>query len=919
MNRYMPTILILVLVVLTLGLIFLYRGEVPSKPENVFVEVEEGKVQLKNGRGTVDLSAGERAAAEQGDVPVQIAVQPSPTPTVVPTPALPPEGVLAVRLVDALGDSIPNGIIEIASRTYESATSEFLIRDVSEGTYMIQARAEGYQSTTSTVQIPTEDWQAITLEYLCSFEIFVHSDLEQTLPVSGVELSLVEGPKPPRPPKSLLSVVAEKNALDRGILGLRPVGGKIRIDSIEGMQPNGSWVNDRFRDSAAEQPRVELNDVVVGMKTRSKEVHSPLSRLRQWDTIALASLGPDRPMSIGDLLFRRGTGTFQCPIFGVEETPGLQTIRTLVTDETGKCRFEALSPGLYFVKGAKGISRTVVDPLFPVDCRMNMRLYGEVDNIVSVSVEKKNFPNMRWFYIPDADVRLEGIDRKILLSDNTGKGGRVLRFQPVPWGRYRITVTPPESLQAEPPSKEIEISVERPQTSLTVDFQVNEGVKVSGIVQREDTKETLADFPVELKVNRSPSTQGRATWQRYALVKTNADGEFQFEQVLPMPGGYMITSPPAKEFPSMYTDCGKGLRFLDRDDPRAKPDPHFLVTTSDVTGIVYSVLPAAITTLMGTVTMPDGSPVADAHLEIEGLDEKIVQSGSLTDTEGRFAFSFLLPASDKPVETALRATLKAKPIRIVLSVSQGTPDYVYEDAGLAADGSAPVSFRIGDTIRDIRIVLKEMEKGHVLYGKILTEDGRAPEYPEAILLDVSQKQEKSIHKESLVGPDQVGLRAHVEPDGAYRVEGLQPGPFRLNIWPHNQSVTPEKVTLPPPVSYQGMEVQLEMPPDVKETRYDVVLEKESYFHGRVLDENLEPLSDETMSVSAFSDDSSGARQDFGTVNSSGYFLIYVKPGQEYNLQVVDRNTLAKYPPRFEKLTPPIENLVLQVKLGEGTK
>ncbi|HQP99282.1 MAG TPA: hypothetical protein PLY86_12560, partial [bacterium] len=396
MNRYMPTILILVLVVLTLGLIFLYRGEVPSKPENVFVEVEEGKVQLKNGRGTVDLSAGERAAAEQGDVPVQIAVQPSPTPTVVPTPALPPEGVLAVRLVDALGDSIPNGIIEIASRTYESATSEFLIRDVSEGTYMIQARAEGYQSTTSTVQIPTEDWQAITLEYLCSFEIFVHSDLEQTLPVSGVELSLVEGPKPPRPPKSLLSVVAEKNALDRGILGLRPVGGKIRIDSIEGMQPNGSWVNDRFRDSAAEQPRVELNDVVVGMKTRSKEVHSPLSRLRQWDTIALASLGPDRPMSIGDLLFRRGTGTFQCPIFGVEETPGLQTIRTLVTDETGKCRFEALSPGLYFVKGAKGISRTVVDPLFPVDCRMNMRLYGEVDNIVSVSVEKKNFPNMRW-------------------------------------------------------------------------------------------------------------------------------------------------------------------------------------------------------------------------------------------------------------------------------------------------------------------------------------------------------------------------------------------------------------------------------------------------------------------------------------------------------------------------------------------
>jgi hypothetical protein len=55
------------------------------------------------------------------------------------------------------------------------------------------------------------------------------------------------------------------------------------------------------------------------------------------------------------------------------------------------------------------------------------------------------------------------------------------------------------------------------------------------------------------------------------------------------------------------------------------------------------------------------------------------------------------------------------------------------------------------------------------------------------------------------------------------------------------------------------------------------------------------------------------------MNSSGYFVVYVKPGQEYDLVVADNNTMAEYPPRFEKLTPPIENLVLQVKLGEDTK
>ncbi len=922
-TRYIP-LAILCVVLVVLYFVLMTDDEPPVGPvKDVEIEVESGEVTFSNGKETQTIRAGENLAARPDGLlaAATAAATPLPAlPTPVPTPTAMPEGVLAVRLVDALGDPIPNGIIELASKTYESVTSEFLIRDVSAGIYAIQARAEGYQGTTSTVHIPTEDCQVITLEYLCSFEIFVHSDREQKIPVSGVEFSLIEGPKPPRPPKSLLSAVTEGDFAGNGILNLRPVGGKIRIDSIEGMQPNGYWVNDRFRENAAGQPRVELNDIVVGIETRSKEVHSPLSRLRQWDTIALASLSPDSPMSIGGLLFRRGTGTFQCPIFGVEETPGLQTIRTLVTDETGKCRFEALSPGLYFVKGAKGISRTVVDPLFPVDCRMNMRLYGEEDNIVSVSVEKKNFPNMRWCYIPNADVRLEGIDRKILLSDNTGKGGRVLRFQPVPWGRYRITVTPPESLQAEPPSKEIEISVERPQTSLTVDFQVNEGVKVSGIVQREDTKETLADFPVELKVNRSPSTQGRATWQRYALVKTNADGEFQFEQVLPMPGGYMITSLPAKESPSMYTDCGKGLRFLDRDDPRAKPEPHFLVTTSDITGIVYSVLPAAITTLMGTVTIADGSPVPDAGLEIEGLDENLIQSDSRTDKEGGFVLSFLLPLSEKPVETALHAILKAEPISKMMFNPEGDPEYSYEDAGLAAESNTPVKFRVGDTIRDIPIVLKQMEKGYVLYGKMLTEDGGTPEHPQAVVLQVSQEQKDPIHKE-LVHFDRVALTARVEPNGTYRVEGLQPGPFRLNISSLNPFIagTPERITFPLRVSYQSMDVQLEMAPDVKEMRYDVVLKKNSYFHGRVLDENLKPPSIRGLSVWAFSDYSSGQREGFGRINSAGYFVIYVKSGQEYDLVVADDNTLAEYAPRLEKLTPPTENLVLQVKFSEDQK
>ncbi|HQQ01063.1 MAG TPA: hypothetical protein PLY86_21615, partial [bacterium] len=840
-TRYIPPA-ILCVVLVVLYCVLMTNDETPVGPvKEVQIDVESGEVAFSNGKETRTIRAGERLAAATAPV-----VPPSPAPIAIPTPTAPPEGVLAIRLVDALGDSIPNGIIELASQTYESAHSEFLVRDVSAGTYTLSARADGYQAATQTVEVPAERSIVVTLEYLCTFEITVLDN--NKAPAAGAQVSLMEGAKVPRPPKSSLSVVGKREFAGKGVLNLRPIDGRIRIVSIEGNQPSGYWLDQQSYDLDRERPSVEINDTVVAAKTKSKDQPLPLSRLRNWDTIALLNSNPNGSTPITALYFEREVKPFQCVIFGEQETHGSTTILTSLTDETGKCRFENLSPGLYFANAAKGNERTVTYPLSPVDRSVNMPLFGQDNASVGVSVEKKDFPNRRWCYIPNTEVRLEGIDRKILMSNNTGPGGGSVRFQPLPWGRYRITVIPPESLQAEPPSREIEIQVEGPGIQVTAEFRTKgdaatAGVKVSGIVQREDTKERLADFPLELKVNCSPSTQGRATWQRYALVKTNADGEFQFEQVLPMPGGYMITSLPAKESPSMYTDCGKGLRFLDRDDPRAKPEPHFLVTTSDITGIVYSVLPAAITTLMGTVTMADGSPVPDAGLEIEGLDENLIQSDSRTDKEGGFVLSFLLPLSEKPVETALHAILKAEPISKMMFNPEGDPEYSYEDAGLAAESNTPVKFRVGDTIRDIPIVLKQMEKGYVLYGKMLTEDGGTPEHPQAVVLQVSQEQKDPIHKE-LVHFDRVALTARVEPNGTYRVEGLQPGPFRLNISSLNPFIagTPERITFPLRVSYQSMDVQLEMAPDVKEMRYDVVLKKNSYFHGRVLDENLKPPS-----------------------------------------------------------------------------
>ncbi|MFH1743084.1 MAG: carboxypeptidase-like regulatory domain-containing protein, partial [bacterium] len=213
--------------------------------------------------------------------------------------------------------------------------------------------------------------------------------------------------------------------------------------------------------------------------------------------------------------------------------------------------------------------------------------------------------------------------------------------------------------------------------------------------------------------------------------------------------------------------------------------------------------------------------------------------------------------------------------------------------------------RPGDVLRDIRIVMKEKDKGQALYGKILTQNGEPLENPQALVVfEAFQMTKENPY-------DRQGARhgARVEPDGSYRIEGLRPGPFQLSIAPDIPPIL-EDIVLPPPVTYSHQDIELEMPEGVDSMRYDVVLVENTYIHGRVLGEDLKPLGTRSTLVRALAEK---GHPEIANLNSDGYFVLYVSPGNEYDLEVLDGLARETYSPKFEKIKPPVENLIMQVK------
>jgi len=938
MNRSLWIASISVVVLVTACLGFLLWSQPSEESQRVSVQVKEGYVRVVNDSGTVELGDGDRAVVEPGQAPTQVVAvaeaapeepvqkeEPKPTETPVPAPKN------AIRLVDALGDPVPGAVLNIDGAERQSPNAEFSLDDLSEGTHTIAASAPGFLPVEQSISIPVAEPLVITMEYECAFEILVED--KDSAPVPGADVLLYEGYPVPRPVADSLTVaggypypIGENGT---GFLTLRHADGRIRIAQVKGT-PKLEEFSDRKRSESLRTETIRRGDEATGF-IPSRGDEGSLNRVdlpvRTWDAVAALCLNrlPDkdnvRIENSGMLLMKRGSNSFLLQVYDKEPSISGSPVVTAQTDATGKCRFDKLPPRVYYAIAQKQDARGFPSTLSPTDRLVRIRIQSQQENLVRVEVRRHDFSfGSSERPIENADLRLQGKTGIVIISATTDRAGRT-ELHSVPWGEYRLTAVaqveinrgrlpkqgPPESRLV---SNQTDLSVREPVTCVTLylDDPIGTGPSVSGVVLRADTKEPVPGYPLMLTLHPQAFLDDRPD---YRTTQADENGAFVFTNV--PPGHYWIASIPFEQGDGGLAHISYALIPGDR----TKMEPQISVEANNIEGIQYLVKPVLQTTLMGTVVDESGKPVPDAIIDLRALTKGMLKPGELSDENGEFELTFLMPEGDRVYETDIGARVMDKPFEKAERRQDGEIRYYYEkNPYSAAEGRTPVKFRGGQMVGFIRIVLKNADRGHVLYGRIVTEEGKVPQEIRAYHLGVDQTQpDRSME---LVMGNQLQTKAWIEEDGSYRIERINPGPFRLYLF--QRFSTDHNITLPPPVSYAEVQDILQMPEDQQSIQHDIVVIRNSYIQGQVVDQNGK-VPEENILVGFHinevrADPVKGGPVISTYLNSKKEFLLRVPPNREYNIKikVQQMGEWKEYP--LATVTPPVENLVLQLPKKE---
>ncbi len=906
--------------------------------QSVALDVQEGAVVFmeKTVRG------GEALSVSPGVAPVlvgseSIAVA-DPQPTAKPLPESPTQSVqsagselLQLRLVDALGDSIPNGRIEIAGLVHHATQETLTIPNLSSGAHTLIAHAAGYTSAEKSVTLPAPAPVDITLEYLCTFEVEVYDKQQDGKPVEGVEVILWEGPAVQRPVPNTATVIVSDSSLGHSGARRYPVQLQRDGDTIRVVQAGG-FRDESLRRDSMKQTAPQVGDIVVGidgsmwrpgdrhqlpltdyLDLYGKSIHS---RLRLWDT--LVAIGPlDGGSSYIHVLEIERKGTrLNYGLRRPDVASRGKQIAKGVTGPDGRCRFENLPPRVYFAQARRRDVRSKFCTLRPSHNWEKAPLITSSENRISVEVRKAGLQNPRHRQIVYADLQLKGLKGMVVLSGMTGGRGTG-RFKSVPWGDYNLTVTPPAELDARPSSKTLEVSVEEPETRVIVDFEVDSRYIVSGKVLHAETKEPVQGYSLKIR--------NRAEYQDYGTVSSGPDGRFEFTHI---PNGEHEIESVLNPF--IYNGFVLGVERSDEANGRLKSEKlRIQVDDADVKDLECHVLPGIGTQFMGSVTTPQGRPIEGAYVYLIPGPSGFVDSGLRTDDQGRFELALILPDTDYTYETDIiacdvesrnRASARVGNITYSsgssMSVGWGT-FRIRMHGTTVAKGTSPLTFRAGETVRDIHIVL-ESERGSVVEGTIKGRDGGLPQSVQ--YYNISAFQEKHVSASGVstsvaVYSETSGVASsetsqgmsHIKPDGSYFVEKLKPGPVRLRIRPHDlfEKRVDGNALLPPTASYQPQELEFEIPEGTEPLRVDIILEPGSYLRGTVTNKSGKPVS--RAQVNATSPTSNVTRY----TNEAGFFLIQgLPPDVEHTLTVTPQNRVETT--KLDGVKPPTDNIVFVV-------
>ena len=841
-----------------------------------------------------------------------VSVQPSPNPAATPENKAVEQKVvpLQILLVDAAGEAIPNGQITIATHTYQSPGSDFQITNLPGGTYTLYAGAAGYASVTAEIVIPNPEPVQLVMDYTCSFNVTVFED---NVPAAGAEVTLFQGVPVNRPISSRMQIPANQNSPQDGYLILQRAEHSIQITQIAGTPETADLYNPDSGNILYDKPKP--GDLIQGWlidKSRPSEKSTPVPNLQLWDSLSCIQQDKSNSSLAGYLQLQRDQNQLMLRING---SFGASQIHSVTfTNSDGRCSFANLPAAMYFVQASYKDKKSDFMAVRPIDQNITVHFPKTLsqDSTGVVRVETV-VANMDQFddsvrNVGGAQVQLSGIERFILFSDKTNHNGYV-EIPNVPRGKYRMSVTPPTRLKAKPESKRVDVVVQEPKTIIKLDFEVDFGVRIEGIVQTLNTKKPVPDYQLLLC---HKEVTGRKKWPIYKELtysKSDANGHFVFHHILP--GEYIIKDfPPENKVPDyLHPDS---VKLSERSSEK---EPKLTVEDKNIEGIIYSVVSGIETRLSGVVVRENGDPVENASINLDSLNYMIA-SQTLSGKKGEFAMVLALPEGFSNHETVIHARVPATAIEIKKLNSDGTYRTEKETNGYAEEGQTPVTITGGKAIPNIKIILKSTDRGHVLFGSIHTPEGQIPNYIEAFRIIIGQTHPQ--HPLDEAGQHRLFQAVVVNPDGTYKVDQILAGQFFLNIDPinHPRAEIKDKRNISSlPQVYSTERLSLEMPETQPAMQYDIVLRRESYFQGRVLDKNRTPVANYPV-YARLPDDPPGWIVGGSDTDEQGYFLMQVRPGEEYDVGVELKSRMDYFANRLLRIKPPIENIVLVIDRNE---
>ncbi|HPA47585.1 MAG TPA: PEGA domain-containing protein, partial [bacterium] len=520
---------------------------------------------------------------------------------------------LHVSIADAIGDSVSSGQVKIGTAEYSFINGHLEIAEIESGTHTLRISADGYNSATKTVSIPDEQDVAVTLEYLCSFEIIVYSDREQKSPVQGADVLVWEGPRVRRPVGTEAAPNVYMASFESDRLRLHRDENGIHVVDVDSYQSaSGLYDSDP-----------EPGDTILGvgglmwqLGEQSKTpptfpVRPPVSlRLRVWDAIVAHETGR-HTRGAGDFIeFERNGSRHNCATGKMDPSQRGSVAATGTTDSSGRCRFENLAAGTYFVQAQKDNFRTELAVIGPARGEQNLYLTraGTLHLLVKYAASSVFAAGA----IAGANIEIKSPQSLIPIVRQTNEFGEV-DISPVFWGSHQLTVSPPQALFLE--SETMEIDIEEPDEFLCVEFEAKR-YSISGTVLTVGKKKRVADFGLGLRclsvVLEAP---------RFCTSKE--DGSFVFSGL--RPGEYEIHPEIPRGTYKGYMPAGWELALGDATQAKIK----VTLEDKDVTGLEYLVVGGVKTRFQGKVTKSDGSPVPEADVSLD-VPEYITDSGDKT-------------------------------------------------------------------------------------------------------------------------------------------------------------------------------------------------------------------------------------------------------------------------------------------------